>query len=356
MSLAFNKGPRVEHLVRGQSGVAGEVSKLRKDIGDAFDVLEQGNIFVFQLDGPSTGLVDADGIKTSAASVAAPTTYVGTDFDGVLAPGTGDAILRSPKKVTLTIGGTGGDWPGGTVSVIGTDVNGDPLSEDVTSAAGTGVTTTVNYFATVSQVELPAASGTAATTALGVAADTAAIASLVSTAEAQIIDGADPTSWNMARIGNRTMTPARRISFTFNSDASWITSTMVVRGRDARGEQISSNIAVPNGGGSTVTTDKFFASIERITIPAQGSTAGTCAVGPLENAFGVPVDPISDVEAVAVIREASRANDASAWAVPSAGALNDSAVANAGPYGSYIPATAADGVRDYVIAYIPKAA
>ncbi len=360
MSLAFNKGPRVEHIVRGQSGVAGEVAKLRKDTSDAFDAMEQSGIHVMRFDGPSTDTVDADGIMTATASVAAPTTYTGADFDGVLAPGTGPAIIRSPKKVTLTIGGaTPANWTGGTVTVIGTDADGDPLEEDVVSAAGAGTTTTVNYFASVEQVELPAAAGTGATTALGVAADTAAIASITSAAEAQILDGATPADWNMARIGNRTMVPARRISFVFSNHADWDATTIVVRGRDAQGKQISSNIAVPNGGNATVTTDKFFASIERISVPAQTGVGGTCAVGPLEGEFGLDIDPISDVEAVAVIREASRADDETAWAVPgTAGAVDDSSVTNAAPYGRYTPhsSVAANGVRDYVLAYIPKAA
>jgi len=360
MSLAFTKGPRVEHITRGQSGVAGEVGKVRKDVSDAFDVIEQATPHVMRRVGPSTGLVLANGIKLQFASTASPTTLVNTDFDGVLAPGTGPAIINTPKKVTFTVGGGGtpANWLGGVVEITGTDADGHALVEDITTAAGAGTTTTLNYFATVTQVTLPAASGTAAQLTLGVAADTASIASLTSNTVAQVIDGTDNTKWNRSRRGNRPAKYARRISFIFNSDASWISTTIVVRGRDVRGKTITSNIAVPNGGGSTVSTDKFFLTVERITIPAQGNTTGTCAVAPLETELGLAMDPISDVEAVAVLREASRADANSAWSVPTAGVVDDSSIANAGPYGRYIPDSSIpiNGVREYVLVYIPKSA
>ncbi len=360
MSLAFNRGPRLEHLVRGQSGVAGEVAKLRKDVGDAFDVMEAGAPVVASFDAPSAAIVDADGIKAAFASAATPVTLTGTDFDGVLAPDTGPALLNSPRRVTLIVAGSGtpADWLGGTVTVIGTDSDGAPLEEDVTSAAGAGTTTTVGYFATVEQVELPAAADVNASLTLGVAADTGAIMSFASSTDAQIFDGADNDLWNRDRIGNREMSCARRITFIFDAQANWDATTGTIRGRDARGEQISETFAIPNGGG-TVSTTKFYKSIERIDIPAQSGSAGTCQVGPLENQLGLPTDPVSDVEAAAVIREISRANDAAAWAVPgTAGAVDDSSVTASGPYGKYTPhsSVVVDGVRDYKVVYVPKAA
>lgn len=360
MSLAFRSGPRLEHLVRGQSGLAGEVGKLRRDVAEAFDIAEAGGITLARFDGPSTAAADADGIKTTFASAAAPVTLDETAFDGALAPGaSGPAIINSPKQVTLTVGGGGtpADWLGGNVIVTGTDADGAALSETVSSAAGAGTTTTTGFFATVTEVELPAAAGVGAQLTLGVAADTAAIASFTSALSAQVFDAADvPSVWNRARIGNRALAYPRRISFVFNNNADWDATTITVRGRDAMGEVVTSSIVVPNGGNATVTTDKFFASIERITVPAQSGTGGTCSVGPEGTAVGLALDPISDVEAVAVLREASRASSAAAWAVPVAGAVDDSSVANAGPYGRYTPNVAVpfDGVRSYVLAYLPK--
>ena len=358
MSLAFRSGPRLEHLVRGQSGLAGEIGKLRRDVAEAFDTVEAGGVSLARFSSPSTGAADADGIKTTFASAAAPVTLDETTFDGALAPGaSGPALINSPKQVTLTVGGGGtpADWLGGDVVVTGVDVDGDPLTETVSSAAGAGVTTTTNYFATVTTVELPAAANTGAQLTLGVAADTAAIASFTSATSPQVFDAADvPSVWNRARIGNRTMAYPRRVSFVFSNSADWDATTITVRGRDALGDVITSSVAIPNGGNATVTTDKFFSSIERISVPAQSGTGGTCAVGPEGTSVGLSIDPISDVEAVAVLREVSRASSAVAWTVPAAGAVDDSSVSNSGPYGRYTPAVAFDGIRSYVLAYLPK--
>lgn len=359
MSQAFRGTARAEHLIRGQGGLAGEIGKLRKDTADAFDAAEQGGIFTARFVAPSTDATSANGIKTTFASVAAPVTYTNTDWNGVLAPGTGPAIINTPKRVTLTVGGGGtpADWLGGNVIFSGTAADGSDLEETVASAAGAGTTTTTNYFATLEQVEIvDAQTSTGAQLTLGVLTDTGAIASIASSTSAQVIDAADVALWNQARLGNRRLPFARRISFVFSAAASWIVTTIVVRGRDINGRVISSNILVANGGGTTVTTDKFFAEIDRITIPAQGAALGTCQIGPFSTSVGLPVDPISDVEAVAVVREATRADTSTAWSVPAAGAIDDSSVANAGPYGAYTPATAPNGVREYVVAYLPKAA
>lgn len=359
MSLSFRGGPRLEHIVRGQGGVAGEVGKLRSDVAAAFDALEQSGIHVMRFIGPSTALGAAAGIKAAAASVAAPVTWTGADFDGPLAPGTGDAIINSPKRVRLTVAGaTPAHWLGGTVTVIGTDSSGAPLEEDVVSAAGAGTTDTVNYFATVEQIELPAASGTGATIAAGTIADAAAIATFTSKTTVQVFDGSDPSSgWNRARIGNRRLAYARRISFVFDGSADWDPTTIVVRGRDAAGNQITSNVSVATS--TTAVTDKFFLEVERYTVPAQTGTGGICTVGPEETSVGLDLDPISNVEAVAVLREASRANSGAAWAVPVAGAVDDSTVTNAGPLGRYVPDAGTvpfDGIREYVLTYLPKTA
>ena len=59
---------------------------------------------------------------------------------------------------------------------------------------------------------------------------------------------------------------------------------------------------------------------------------------------------------MAVVREASQANSVTAWAVPAAGAIDDNLISNAGPYGRYTPDASIpfDGVRNYILAYLPK--
>ncbi len=359
MSVAFRAGPRAEHLVRGQSGLAGEVAKLRADVAAAFTLAESMGIQVARFVGVSVNSTDADGIKTAFASAAAPVTLTGTDFDGALVYDE-VAIINSPKRVTLTVAGSGtpADWLGGDVVITGTDSDGDVLVEEVTSAAGAGTTTTLGYFATVTQVELPIATATGASLTLGVVTDAAAICDFASDTAELLIDGTVPGDWNRDRIGNRALAYPRRISFVFSSHANWDATTIVVRGRDALGVQISSNILIANGGGTTVTTDKFFSSIERITVPAQSGTNGTCTVGPENTMVGFAIDPLNNAEAVTVIREVSRANAAGSWAAPTAGAVDDNTVTNMAPYGSYTPHSSVlfDGIREYIVAYIPKSA
>lgn len=360
MSNAFRRsGPARPHLTRGSGGLSGEIAKLREDTAVAFDAVDAATPVIAMFISPSSAAVSAAGIKGTFASTAAPVTLTGADFDGALAPGTGPALLNSPKRVTITVAGSGtpANWTGGTVTVTGTDSNGNALEEDVVSAAGAGTTTTVNYFATVEQIELPTASGTLASLTIGAAADTASIATITSDTAAQVLDFSDNAVWNRARIGNRRLAYARRISFVFSSHADWDASTIVVRGTDANGELITSNILVPNGGNATVTTDKFFTEFSFV-VPVQSGTGGTCAVGPEGTSLGLSRDPISDVEAVAVQREASRASAVGAWSVPTLGAVDFSSVSNAAPYGRYTPDASVpiDGVRQYMLAYYPAAA
>lgn len=359
MSQAFSGRAGKPHLTRGSSGLKGEVGLLRDEVMDAFDAMEQSGIFVARIIAPATDAGAANSIMTTFASVAAPVTYTGVDFTGALAPGTGPAMIKTPKKIRLTVGGGGtpADWTGSNIVFTGKAVDGSLLEETVASAAGAGTTDTVNYFAELDQWEvLSAQAGVGAQLTLGTVADTGAIASLTSSTSPQVLEPGDNTVWNRARVGNRKMSYPHRISFVFSAAASWIVSSITVTGPDINGKTISSAIAVPNGGGATVTTDKFFAGPVRIEIPAQGAALGTCQVGPLSTSVGLEVDPISDVEAVAVIREVTRADASSAWSVPAAGAVDDSSVANAGPYGAYTPATAPNGVREYVLMYVPKTA
>lgn len=354
LSKAFgSKSPARPHLVVGPGGQANEIEKLRSDVDEAFLSLEKGGVIVKYFTQVPTDAVDADGIKTTFVSSVAPVVLTGTDFDGILAPGTGSALIKSPKRVTLTVdgGGTPAHWTGGDLVFTGKDVDGKALSETVASGAGAGTTTTVNYFAQLDSVSIPAQGGALAQLTLGVAADAANIASLVASTSAQILD--TNAEFNRARVGNRPMPYGRRISFIFGASADWITSNITIEGLDVRGKRISETIAVPNGGGGTVNTTKFYAQVLKISIPAQGGSVGTATVGFLNTELGVDVNPLSDVEAVAVIREANDPGTG-VWAVPAAGALDPESVTNADPYGRYIPATAPDGIRSYVIAYLPS--
>lgn len=347
------KLPDRPHLVTGAGGRAGEIRDLRADVDEAFLALEKSALVVKYFLSVPTNATDADGIKTTFKSDSGGQSFDGTDFDGILAPTTDGAVILSPKKVTVTVAGTNtpADWLGGDVVVTGTDRDGAALSETVVSAAGAGTTTTTNFFYTVTGVDLPAGdTGNDADVTIGVVTDVAAIASITSATSAQILD--INSEFNRERIGNRKMDVARRISFVFSNSASWITSTITLEGFDARGLYITDTIAVPNGGNNTVTSAKFFAQVTKISVPLQGGAAGTCSVGILNTDLGLDIDILSTVVAVSVLKDANDPGTG-VWAVPTAGTVGTSATSNSAPYGKFVPNVAPDGVRSYVLAYLP---
>ena len=351
MSHVMLPPPARPHLLFG-NGIGGEVGRLRTQLATALSDVQRSGISLARFMNVPTDAADTDGIKLAFASTAAPVTLVaGTDFDGVLARGTGPAIMRPAKRVTIIVAGTGtpANWLGGNVVVRGTSASGATISETVVSAAGAGTATTVLFFATVTGMDLPAASGTAASLTIGVAADTASIASLVSSASAQRITAA--TQFNNDRIGQRDMPIARRLSCVFNNNASWTGGTITFRCKDARGLPITVVIAVPVGGNATVNSNEFVTGVLNADITAQGGGAGTCAVGFLNAELGLEDDPLTSVVAMSVLRE-GRAPGTGTWAAPSAGAVTTAAGSAALPYGKYVPANAPDGESSYVLAYI----
>lgn len=78
------------------------------------------------------------------------------------------------RRITATAGGTAGDVKAITVTINGTDENGDAQQEILPAFTvnTTGTVTGSLYFATVTSIVIPAHDGTGATTAIGVAAET----------------------------------------------------------------------------------------------------------------------------------------------------------------------------------------
>lgn len=349
-SLGSRTARRPHLIASGKGGLAGEIGKLRTDVDDALLSLESaspiaalaGYIIPIQA-------VDADGIMTAQASAAAPQTFTGAQFDGILAPGSGDAEIHCPKRMTIVIaGGTPAHWLGGTVVITGTDVNGIAQVENLTVAAGAGTTTSTNRFATISSVACPASGGVDATIGLGVAAETGCIASGGSTTGVQTLDV--DAEFNRTMIGNREMGIARALALVLNNHADWDATNMVVSGFDINGDAISETIAIPNGGNTTVNGTKFFAQVTSISIPAQSGTNGTWALGIRDTILGLPVLKADGVIAAVGIKELTRADDATAWSAAAAGTVTDAA--SALPNGSYTPNTGPDGASGRRLLYI----
>lgn len=347
--------PKVPHLVQAGGGLKAEIGLLREQIEEAFVAaeteLDGTNPCVFQSLVTPIQALDADGIMTAQASAAAPQTFDGTTFDGILAVGTGAAVIKVPKRMTIVIAGTGASWLGGTVSITGKDADGAAQTEDLVVAAGAGTTTGVKYWSEISEVVCPASTDDQATIGLGVAAEVACIANGASSASAQLIDANN--EFNRDRVGNRVFDgPARALALVLSSHANWDATTAVVTGIDENDDVITENFSIPNNGNATVDGVKFFKQVTSIAIPAQSGTAGTWSLGIRDTILGLPKKVINAALAVAVIREASRADTATAWSDPTDGTIT--APASALPNGSYTPhgSAAPDGARGHLLVYV----
>jgi hypothetical protein len=144
------------HLVRGGGGLAGEVADLRDDIEKDFAANDAVALEEFV----DPIAADPDGIVLSQASVAAPVSLSGAALDGALAGGP----FSPPRNVTVS---TAGVTPA-TMDVTGTDVDGNALLETITVAQTATIAAGVKAFATVTQIDFPAADGTAALLEVGI--------------------------------------------------------------------------------------------------------------------------------------------------------------------------------------------
>lgn len=354
-SFAFGRtGPSKPHLTRGSGGVAGEVSELRRDVEEGFQAVEDSAAIVEHFGGvaiPVT-LGDADGIMSAVAGTTGPVDYTASNFGGILAPGSNDAFIYPPKRVTIVATGAATQFLGGVFTIEGEDVDGNFISEALTTLAGAGTTTTTAYFGRVSKVSRPAQTASA-TIGIGVAADAACIANITSSSSAQRIDS--PTEFNMGRVGSRPMPQARQLSFVFSNSADWDASTITIRGLDALGAPLTAQLTVPNGGNQTVTTAAAFSQVLSIDVPAQSGAGGTCTVGFVNTTIGLRKAPILGTITVSGLRELTRASYAGTWAaVGTAGAF--SLASAAPPYGIYTPHSSAtpDGAREACVVYIPE--
>lgn len=139
------------HLVRGTGGVAGEVADLRQDLQD--DFVANAAIAVEEFTNPAAA--DVDAIKTSFASAATAQDFSGADLDGVV----GTATMDPPRNVTITTS-LHADIDAVPVTITGTDVDGNVLTEDITLTDGGGTTDAgASGFASVSRIQIPNQSG-----------------------------------------------------------------------------------------------------------------------------------------------------------------------------------------------------
>lgn len=80
-------------------------------------------------------------------------------------------------------------------------------------------------------------------------------------------------------IGVAAMVPGRYLELVLSSHADWDATTAVLSGYDNNGTAITENIAIPNGGATTVNSTKRYARVTSLVIPAQSGAGGTFTLG-----------------------------------------------------------------------------
>jgi hypothetical protein len=157
------QGPDRPHLVRGSGGLSGEVADLRGDVARVLNPMPALTVDEFT----DVAVADIDAIKTAIASVAAATTYSGSDLNGAV----GEAEMVPPRNVTITTAGsTPADAPA-TAVVTGKvrDHNGNLIDQtDTITISQTAATAAGDVaFSTVTSVAFAAGDGVDATLAVG---------------------------------------------------------------------------------------------------------------------------------------------------------------------------------------------
>jgi hypothetical protein len=103
---------------------------------------------------------------TAAQAAAAGSVHAAITGSATLTVNTTTAITNPPyaRNLVITTGGTTGDVKASSITVYGTNINGDAISEAFAFTANqNGATTGLKAFKTVTRISIPAQDGAAAT-------------------------------------------------------------------------------------------------------------------------------------------------------------------------------------------------
>lgn len=151
------------HLVRGGGGLSGEVADLRADIAREIGFLASFTVEEFI----DPAAADPNGIKTSFASSDSAQQFLVADLDGLVGAG----VMTPPRNITITTGASG-DIDAVDVVITGfvLDANGKeiPQTDTITLTADIGATDVgTQAFSRVTQIDIPAQTGTGGTIEIG---------------------------------------------------------------------------------------------------------------------------------------------------------------------------------------------
>lgn len=321
---------RHPHLTRGFGGVAGEVGDLRLDIYE-----ELGSLTALLVEEytnpPGTAAPGTAVLKAATATVVSVVTL--TPASGLLAAGV--AMLAVwPRQITFTTAGaTPADAPANAV-ITGLDPYGVSQTETVTLSQTAATATSTKYWSGITSIVYPAADGTGATIAIGIAAAvikaaTATVASAVTLGKTDIIQT------GLAQF------PRSLVFTTAGGTPADAPANVVIKGWDINNKPITETLALAQTA-STATTNNFFAKIDSIAYPAADGTGATIAI-----TFAAPIGIRKKPRARAGLT-ASLIREIAAGSVVTNGTLTAPTTSNL-PYGSYTPNSAPNDATSYCI-------
>jgi hypothetical protein len=142
--------------------------------------------------------------------------------------------------------------------------------------AGYGVFREPNYGAAGSSFGADSGQVWQVPTPAAAADDDAIIATIASSTSIQTLDSAVEVD---GATGLTEMFPARKLTLVLSNHADWDATTAVITFYNERGELVSENMSIPNGGNTTLTTSDTSSLFVSLVIPVQSGTGGTATVG-----------------------------------------------------------------------------
>jgi hypothetical protein len=141
-------------------------------------------------------------------------------------------------------------------------------------------------------------------------------------------------------VGQAALAYARPVTVTTTDSAGSYAGAVTVTGTDVTGKSQTDTITITNN--TTTSSTKLFKTVTKLAVPAQLNTSGNLQVG-FGAALGLSKPIVARAGRQAVVQEVS------VGAVVTTGTF--ASAASAGPCGSYTPAAAPDGTRDYAVYY-----
>lgn len=179
------------------------------------------------------------------------------------------------KRITATFGGTAADIKAVQVEIVGTDANGDPLTESLPAATVNtpGSVTSVGSFKTITQITIPVHDGTGATTSIGVYGEGAA--DVLAAWTDQGVDSVFKT----ATINNPAV--PRNITATAGGTSADVKAIQpIIYGTNEDGDAINETLpAFTVNTTGIVNGSKSFKTITHIDLPVHDGTGATTAFG-----------------------------------------------------------------------------